>query len=251
MASIVLGEPVLDAHPVSPPRRMLASNDGASMLFVHYQAILNDRTSAARTVEIGRTSGGRIADYIALERSPEGKVVAQAELRTYPRWVEHVSGLAARCTWLLAPSPSDDSDPTLALSASIEAARVEIGFGSHREGMRRCLERIEYGRNGFSPRILVARESFPSFDYPAPAELPGDRGAVVSLLALAAWGKTTIPETPIPLDVPVHHDGVPYVRLSDIPEPARTEFDRRMQGATVPALGCAFAWDWERFVAGI
>lgn len=223
------------------------------MLLVTYLAVREDRTTVRRTLEIGRIRGGTVADYLTRECSTEGGVIAEARLEAYPRWTEHVSGLAARCAHLLWHSSESGhvAHPSAELGI-VKAARIDIGFGSQRHGMRRSLERIEYVRTGFAPRIRVAREHWPAYEYPAPAKLAADTGAIVALLALATWSTTDIAELPSPLAVPVRSegDGPPVVRLVDIPEPARTAFDRRLQGATVPSPDNAYAWDWIRFIEG-
>jgi hypothetical protein len=46
----------------------------------------------------------------------------------------------------------------------------------------------------------------------------------------------------------------PYVRLADIPEPWRGQFDRLLSGSACPAYSdegdCAHAWDWTAYLAG-
>lgn len=222
------------------------------MLLVTYRARLSDRSTQPRTIEIGRLRSGSVADYVAIERAADGEVVSQRELLGYPRWAEHASGLAARCAHLLSPWTAPDRVDTPSIGLPIEAAWIEIGLGSQRDSMRKRLERIQYVRTGFAPRILVARENWPSYDYPAPAYVAADTCALVWLLRLAAWGTCDPIGLPGALDVPVHveGDGPPFVRLADIPEPARTAFDRWMEGATVPARDSAYVWDWKRFCEG-
>jgi hypothetical protein len=47
-----------------------------------------------------------------------------------------------------------------------------------------------------------------------------------------------------------------YVRLADIPEPYRQQFDRSLIGCTIPcvpgepAQGCVFAHDWRAWLGG-
>jgi hypothetical protein len=71
-------------------------------------------------------------------------------------------------------------------------------------------------------------------------------------------GKEELPARPELPVVPVHvHDGVRYVRLSEIPEPARTFLKRRIDGSTCPHIesetdphDCAYAHDWHDFLSG-
>ena len=64
--------------------------------------------------------------------------------------------------------------------------------------------------------------------------------------------------TPVRKFVPIYDDGnlcsVPFVRMADIPEPARSKFERSMQYSTVPVIetmgACAYAHDWRDFLGG-
>lgn len=104
-----------------------------------------------------------------------------------------------------------------------------------------------------------------SSDLPTPLRVqltryPRWAGSVWDLVARALCkglsGSERLPRRPAPLRVPVHTDaesGIRYVRMADISEPARAAFDRRMLGATVPAIpgekDCVYAWDWESFIS--
>jgi len=70
-----------------------------------------------------------------------------------------------------------------------------------------------------------------------------------------------LPKRPQPLSrtVPVHTSktGIPYVRMRNIPEPARTAFARNMAHSTRPVIeeesnpmGCIYAWDFHDWLAG-
>lgn len=69
-------------------------------------------------------------------------------------------------------------------------------------------------------------------------------------------GKESFPERPDELNVRYHYtdNSLAYVRLSEIPEPARTVFKRRMSASTRPGLEddeeTYWAWDWEAFAEG-
>lgn len=227
-------------------------------MLVHFQASLGDQSTQFLTLEIGRIRGGSIGDYVVIERDNDGSVRTEGEFLQYPRWSEHVSGLAARCAHSLWYQEAAQRSPTAPADAYIESAEIDIGLGSQKTGFRKPIERIEYVRIGFAPRIRVAREHWPAYEWPAPDRLPSStRLALVQLLALAAWGDDDIPDMPAPFDVPIHR-GARYsvVCFGDIPEPARRSFELWMSGKTCPVLSemghraydCAYLWDWKSFL---
>ncbi|MGF6852954.1 hypothetical protein [Paraburkholderia sp. CI3] len=65
-------------------------------------------------------------------------------------------------------------------------------------------------------------------------------------------GREALPPRPASPQVTVHVNdaGYRYVRLDEIPEPARTYFDRKLAGSGIPDHGCAFAHDWFDFLNG-
>lgn len=81
---------------------------------------------------------------------------------------------------------------------------------------------------------------------------------VARSIAQALTGAEALPPRPTLVQVPIRTSGnVSYVCLSDIPEPARTEFKQRMDGSTAPLVeeapepwNCAYAWDWTDFLRG-
>lgn len=78
-------------------------------------------------------------------------------------------------------------------------------------------------------------------------------------VAIALAGQEQLPPRPQLPDVPIHQSGnsTPFVRIREIPEPARSLFRRRMSSSGRPVIeddaepmDCAYAWDWEDFLAG-
>ena len=71
-------------------------------------------------------------------------------------------------------------------------------------------------------------------------------------------GREDLPSRPTLPEVPVHDSGgLQYVRLREIPEPARTYFQRRIVNSTRPMVSddpepmdCAYVWDWAAFLGG-
>jgi len=65
-------------------------------------------------------------------------------------------------------------------------------------------------------------------------------------------GNEALPTRPVLPEVPIHvrDDGARYVKLTEIPDPAKTFFERRIDGSSIPYPGCAFAHDWDDFLHG-
>lgn len=81
---------------------------------------------------------------------------------------------------------------------------------------------------------------------------------IARCIAVALAGQEELPSRPQLPDVPIHRSGkTPFVRIREMPEPARTLFRRNMRLSTRPVIeddaepmDCAYAWDWEAFLAG-
>ena len=82
---------------------------------------------------------------------------------------------------------------------------------------------------------------------------------VVRGVADALAGKQQLPRPPVPLQVPIRTGphGTQYVRLSDIPQPARSYFETAIFCSACPVIeheldprGCAYATDWLAFLSG-
>lgn len=93
-------------------------------------------------------------------------------------------------------------------------------------------------------------------DYPRYASTLWD--LVARAAAVALTGKEELPPRPQQLDVPIHAVGnTSYVRIREIPEPARSLFQKRIAFSTRPLIDedpepmdCAYAWDWCDFLDG-
>ena len=93
-------------------------------------------------------------------------------------------------------------------------------------------------------------------DYPTYSTTVWDLKA--RAIAFALSGKEELPLRPRRLDVPVYVAGsTPYVRLREIPEPARSMFQKRITYSTRPLIeedpmpmDCVYSWDWFDFLAG-
>ena len=142
---------------------------------------------------------------------------------------------------------------------------VEIWPGG-RESGRRALAAADIGRmrNGALADYRVELHedgqggirSAGLLDYPRYSTTVWD--LVARAIAVALTGKEELPPRPRKLDVPVHVAGnIPYVRLREIPEPARSLFQKRIAYSTRPVIeqdpmpmDCVYSWDWFDFLAG-
>ena len=72
------------------------------------------------------------------------------------------------------------------------------------------------------------------------------------LAAALNEGREELPPSPAKPEVTVRMNdaGYRYVRLDEIPEPARTFFDQTLAGSGIPDHGCAYAHDWFDFLYG-
>lgn len=72
------------------------------------------------------------------------------------------------------------------------------------------------------------------------------------LAAALNQGREVLPPRPAQPEVTVRMNdaGFRYVRLDEIPEPARTFFDQSLTGSGIPDHGCAYAHDWFDFLGG-
>lgn len=204
-----------------------------------------------------------ISDY---DSAFDGRVAADESarvLRAYPRWAESSRGLVARCLALSAPVGT----PPL-WSAVWQEMVVEIALPGARNAQPRMLAlataqqigEVTNGRQvlsvgwadlapgagltGYSSRVMERAEGYP--DPWALAE---------HVLRQGVFGQDALPACAA-LQVPVHRieRGLTYVREADIPEPARSEFARRMAHSTRPLIAdespAYYSWDWDAFING-
>ena len=141
---------------------------------------------------------------------------------------------------------------------------VEI-WPDGRESGSRVLATAKIGRVRSGPladyRVELSEEPHGKIcgsldDYPRYAFSLWD--LVARAVAVALTGKEELPPRPLQLDVPVHTAGnTSYVRLREIPEPARSLFQKRIAYSTRPLIeedpmpmDCVYSWDWFDFLAG-
>lgn len=134
---------------------------------------------------------------------------------------------------------------------------VPGGIGAERKIGELRISNVEGGALANYKCLLTADDSIPTHAdinaYPRWSVTVWD--LVARAIAKALSGQERLPRRPVQVKVPIHTDsdtGLQYVRMGDIPEPARTAFDRRMQGSTAPVIfgetDCVYAEDWLRFI---
>lgn len=135
-----------------------------------------------------------------------------------------------------------------------------------REGARRTIAVAELGRirgkRLGTYHMTLNEEPFGQVGQAVLSDYPRYAASIWDLvargIAVVLTGKEELPRRPTVPDVPIHHVGkVPYVRKSEIPEPARTFFWRSMENSSRPLIesdadpeNCAYHWDWEDFLDG-
>lgn len=205
-----------------------------------------------RRVEIANVAGGALADYRVRELDDSGAVTREAHLTRYPRWSEYVGALPARALNALWHDSTGEDDGQDLSDVRTETCLIAVGIGKPRvlDGWRLslhgCFGDLEvWGvSTGVSRVERVALHPWSS-----------TRALIIQGQCLAAWRQSDLKPWPDEVRVPVHkYRDTPYVRDIDLPEPARSEFERRMRHSTRPVIPgeglCAYAWDWTGFLAG-
>ena len=141
---------------------------------------------------------------------------------------------------------------------------VELWPGGRESGTRvLATVRISRIKDGSLADYRVERSEEPNGkicgtleDYPRYSVTLWDLVALA--VAVALTGNEELPRRPQQLDVPVRTSGNDaYVRLREIPEPARSLFEKRMTYLTRPVIeedpqpmDRVYALDWTDFLAG-
>ncbi len=180
------------------------------------------------------------------------KVKDDAQLQDYPRWCESTRGLLARCLALTAPSATALGLPDW------QEMQVDIGLRPGGRGAVRPLAMACAVHESDGTLSVGYKEAEGPVGHRAGhasrAAYRDVWGLAEHVLRLSLFEADELPAA-VALDVPVHKSGnLPYVRFSEIPEPARSVFERRMSHSTRPVIAGAFdavyAWDWTDFLGG-
>ena len=191
---------------------------------------------------VSNIGGGALAAY-------QGQLLpSKAEpqtLTSYPRWSEPAGAL---CTRLLQATLK--SDPSALRSCYVDQFSILVRIVPHGRALPRVLERIDVSRipEGWSVTYNQVTRCFPA------GRAAGMGAVTLHVLKHVYWGGTRVRKAR-PHSPRVYRQGkTSYVRISELPEPARTAFERNMSRSGRPCVAGApdavFAWDWEDFVAG-
>ena len=175
----------------------------------------------------------------------------EALLRRYPRWCEPVRVLVARCLAMSKPPAQE----VLACSWELMILKIVLRPGGRGGELLDTVgaERTEDGELSF------IRDTAAGGTFHVNAVIPRTRYADAWDLADHALRVTTFNDDALPapkeLNVPVRRqDDVSFVCTRDIPQPARSVFEKRMWHSTRPVVpgypDAAYAWDWLDFLGG-
>lgn len=177
----------------------------------------------------------------------EGRTLGDARLEKYPRWCESVEGLVARCLALTNRDPSG--------TVPGEWTRLAIAIALRPAGRgRELLSTLDVWTDAKVLSVVCTEQSGTSRRMEgAMRAIYDDPWDIVDhALRLSTFGYDELP-TAVELDVPVRSDeGLSFVCMRDIPEPARSAFERRMRGSGVPVIpgypDAVYSWDWLNFL---
>ena len=186
---------------------------------------------------IAVVTGGRLVTYATELFDHKGELFAQGTLRKHPRWSERLEGVVARC---IATALEDRVPPRwfnyehLTLSVEVNGYLTICDLN--------CGGEVD---------LALDRQCRPAlFDGTKP---PNVWEVVGLACASIAWDELRVPEMPEPIQVAVHErDGVRYCLSRDLPDEARTIFERYAFGQIRPEIDGApdavFEADMDHFL---
>lgn len=216
----------------------------------------SDEVNVTRYLNIANVSYGRIADYRYTLYTEDWTAICTGMLKRYPRWTEPVAGLVVRIL-CLAVSGKRALLPTANHGSYIASLDVAIDLVPGGIGTPRRLETVSLTLQGANGILQYDVEHLApctrSVVFNEKEHNPGF--VAVRTLCRAVFDADDVLLIPEPFNPPFHvHAGKTYVRLSEIPEPARSIFCRRLphfSALTVPGErpdNVADAIAWQRFV---
>jgi len=231
----------------APP---LAASSGVHQLIdVQLELTAEGMTSTIAGSVWNATALGARSDYGFTFEGRESQ--KEALLMQYPRWCEPVSGLVARCLALTSARGTD------ARSSTWERIEVRIALMSAARGYE-LLDTVSAERDprGGLNLVRVAPHGEPLLlNGIKPRAGYGDPWDLADhVLRLTTFDADELP-APKAIDVPIRrHEDLSFICMRDIPEPARSVFEERMNHSTCPVVpgyfDAVYVWDWLEFLGG-
>lgn len=202
---------------------------------------------ALLTLEVANVAAGPNSAYCGVLYPSDAPDV---RIEGYPRWSEPAGALCTRLLALALGHTAPGLGGAVGDGLEVLVRIVPFGYRPPRE-----LERfvLEQGESGWCARGPDAA------GHPACWELSLERQLGSGAFALAAlahiyWGGTSIPAPQVVTPRIYRAGQIAYIRTGELPEPARSAFERNIARSARPlvagAFDAAYAWDWEDFLAG-
>lgn len=205
-------------------------------------------------LNIRNVGGGAVASYNAVLIDSRENTITTADIKDYPRWSEPVSGLVARA---LHKCICDQVHREFCTVQPVRTLFVSIRLIPGGVGDARALENFTADLRHMTAPVQFSDSENKSRSVTRRLRFGGNYPLTIAVQCLSQWvWQSPHPRGwPTPIEVPVNHgEDLSYVRIADIPEPARSAFIRSMSGSTVPVIAnegpVAYAMDWTDFLSG-
>jgi hypothetical protein len=185
--------------------------------------------NVTRYLHIANVSYGRIADYRYTLYTEDWTSICTGMLKRYPRWTEPVAGLVVRIL-CLAVSRARALRHATNHRPDITSLEVAIDLVPGGIGAPRRLETVLLTLQGTNGTLQYNVEHLVPCTRPVVFNERENNLYFIAVRALcrAVFDADDVLPIPEPFNPPFHvHAGRKYVRLSEIPEPAKSIFGRR------------------------
>jgi hypothetical protein len=193
-------------------------------------------------LQVANVGGGARAAY-AGELLPSR--AASATLTHYPRWSEPAGAL---CTRMLHATLK--REPAAGRAETLSAFVIQVRLVPHGRGPARVLARYNVSSEAGGWYVHGTGGTW---------HVPAGRGrgagaAALHVLKHVYWSGKPM-RRPRPITPRIYRHGkVPYIRMWELPEPARSAFLDNMARSGRPCVpsapDAAYLWDWTDFLAG-
>lgn len=193
-------------------------------------------------LQVANVGGGARASY---EANLLPSTTGFATLKNYPRWSEPAVAL---CTRLLHATLK--MDPAAGRAEPFTAFRILVRLVPHGRGPAQVLERYTVGQEVGGWYVQGAGSTW----YVPAGRNKGAGAVALHVLKHVCWPGRPM-RRPRRLAPRIYRNGkLPYIRMWELPEPARSAFLDNMAHSSRPrvpgAPDAAYLWDWTDFLAG-